>query len=65
MDKIYKLKYKGKWIKPKHVLGTYCYELYDDDDGIEPMSLKKATAWKNMISEENDLNKEEIELIMI
>ena len=65
MDKLYRLRYHGKWMKVKRMLGSYIYDLYDDPNEVEPVSLTKATAGKALVGEYNDVVFDEIEIVEV
>ena len=62
-EKKYRLRYQGQWMKTKHMLGTYVYDLCDNMDDVELMSYKKAIAWKNLISEDCHIERQDIEMV--
>ena len=62
-EKKYRLKYQGKWIKVKRVLGTYTYESYDDPNDVPLGTYTKVISGKSLICEDNDIDKKDIEIV--
>lgn len=65
MEQLYRLRYKGKWMKPIHMLGTNIYKLFDDPNEVEPMRKIKIMAARSLVSEDNNLNIEDIEVVEV
>lgn len=65
MDKLYKLKYKGKWMKPIHMTGTNIYKLFDNPDDVEPMEKLRILAARALVSEDNGINIDDIEIVEV
>lgn len=65
MEKMYRLKYQGKWMKVIRMTGTYIYELHDNPDEVESVRLKKVQAMRALASDDNNLNINEIEIVEV
>lgn len=65
MEKMYRLKYQGKWMKVMKMTGTSIYELYDTPDDVEPASLLKIQAMRALASDDNDLDINKIEIVEV
>lgn len=68
MEKMYRLKYQGKWMKVKKILGScsHIYELLDNPSLIEPVGLLKAEAQRALVSDDNEeLDFHKIEIVEV
>jgi len=62
-EKLYRIKYKEKWLEPYRVCGRYGYSLHDKAEDVEPMRKSKALAAIGLISEDNEINEEDLILV--
>ena len=63
MENGYRLKYYGKWLKIKRILGQYTFELFDNEEDVKPERWQKTIAGKGLIIDDCGLNSDEIEII--
>lgn len=63
-DKLYRLKYKDKWLEVIRVTGTYEYKAYDDKNDVKGVSHVKALAGRAAICDNcPDLDFDLIEIV--
>lgn len=62
-QKKYRIQYHGKWVMPVKENGYLRYDLFDNPHHVKPMIHDKAIIAINLLSEDNNINKEE--LIMV
>ena len=65
MEKVYRLKYKNKWMKVKRMLGTYVYDLFDNPEDVEPERLTKISSGRSLVAEDCNIPIDEIEIICV
>ncbi len=64
-DKLYKIMYKKKWLESYRMCGRYYYRLHDKAEDVEPMRETKARTARGLISEDNDINIEDLILVEV
>ena len=62
-QKVYRMRYKNKWMELKKNFGNYSYRLHDNKDEVEPLPEYAIKGYCKAISEDSGIRLEDIEII--
>ena len=62
-EKLYRIKYKDKWLEPVRVNGQCFYNARENKEDVEPMKYYRAMAATALLAEDNDIPKEDLILV--
>ena len=59
----YRLRYQGRWVQGKHMLGRQTFSLTDNIQDVEPKEEHQARAERSLMAKDNHLDINQIELV--